>query len=112
MAAQALAAVAGGKVAGELSSTLPWELASSKWSASINPMLANPLMSGQLIKDQVLVTGVNSINHGLQRKLRGYYVVLNSAAVTFYDSQASNQTPDLTLKLNASGPTTVSLYVF
>lgn len=112
MVALALAAEAGRKVAGELSSNLPWELANSKWAASLNPVIANPLMSGRLIKSVVLATGVNTINHGLQRALRGYLVVLKSANVTIYDSQLTNQTPDLTLILNASGAATVSLYVF
>lgn len=105
--------LAGGlKVAGELSSNLPWELANSKWSASLNPVLANPLMAGRMINSVSLTTGVNTINHGLQRKLRGYFVVLKSADVTLYDSQMTNQQADLTLILNASGAATVSLYVF
>lgn len=100
------------KVAGELSSNLPWELANSKWSASLNPLLANPLMAGRMINTVVLTTGINVVNHGLQRKLRGYILVLKSANITIYDSQLTNQTPDLTLILNASAPATISLYVF
>lgn len=100
------------RVAGELSSNLPWELANSKWAASLNPVIANPLMAGRMINTAVLTTGVNTINHGLQRKLRGYIVVLKSANVTIYDSQLTNQTPDLTLILNASGAATISLFVF
>lgn len=109
---EALALATGVKVAGELSSNLPWDLANSKWSASLNPLLANPLMGGRLLNGIVLTTGVNNINHGLQRKLRGYIVVMKSANVTLYDSQLTNQMPDFTLILNASGAATVSLYVF
>lgn len=100
------------KVAGNLSPKLPWDLANPKWAAVINPILANPLVAGNLLPGLVLTTGSNTINHGLGVKLQGYFVVLNSAAVTFYDSQRTNQRPDLTLILNASGPTTISLYVF
>ncbi len=99
-------------MAGELSPKLPWELANPKWAASLNPVIANPLMAGNLLAGIVLVTGANSISHRLGRKLVGYIVVLNSAAVTVYDSQATNQYPDLYLILNASGATTISLYVF
>lgn len=99
-------------MAGELSSNLPWELANSKWSARLNPLLANPLVNGRLLEGVALDMGTNVINHGLQRKLRGYIVVLNSEAETFYDGQTLNQRPDLVLILNASGPTVVSLYVF
>lgn len=95
-----------------LSSKLPWDLANPKWAASINPVLANPVVGGNLLQGVTLKTGANTVNHGLGVKLQGYIIVLNSANVTFYDSQATNQRPDLTLILNASGATTVSIYVF
>ena len=100
------------KVAGNLSSKLPWELANPKWAAAINPVLANPLASGNLLSDISLKSGVNTINHGLARKLQGYFVVMNNSSATFYDSQDTNQRPDLTLVINASAAATVSLYVF
>lgn len=99
-------------MAGNLSSKLPWELANPKWAATINPILSNPITSGVLLQNVKLVSGSNSINHTLGRKLQGYVVVLNSANATFYDGQATNQYPDLTLVLIASGAATVSLYVF
>lgn len=95
-----------------LSSNLPWELANNKWAAALNPLLANPLMGGRILKNLPIYSGTNSVAHGLQRDLQGYIVILNSANVTFYDSQATNQKPDLFLILNASGATTASLYVF
>ena len=98
--------------AGNLSTKLPWDLAQPKWAATLNPVLANPLLGGQLLDPQTLVLGDNTINHKLGRKLKGYFVVLNSAAATFYDKQAGNQMPQFTLVLNASAPTTVTLYVF
>ena len=100
------------KVAGSLSSKLAWELANPKWAAQLNPVLANPLVGGQLLEGIKLASGDNTIDHKLGRKLQGYFVVLNSAATTFYDKQATNPRPQLTLVLNASGATTVSLYVF
>lgn len=106
------AGVGATKVAGNLSPKLPWELANPKWAASINPVLANPIVQGQILENVTLVTGDNTVNHRLGRKLQGYVVVLNSAATTFYDKQATNPRPELTLIINASGATTVSLYVF
>lgn len=111
MAALALRAGAV-KVAGNLSPSLPWALANPKWAATLNPVLANPLVNGRLMSGIAVIMGQNTLNHGLGRRLRGYFVVLNSAAVTFYDSQSTNQMPDYTLILNASGPATISLYVF
>lgn len=95
-----------------LSPKLPWELANPKWAAALNPVIGNPLMSGNRLTNISVASGANVINHKLGRTLQGYLVVLNSASVTFYDSQASNQTPELTLILNASGTATISLYVF
>ena len=99
-------------MAGNLSPKLPWELANPKWAATLNPLLANPLNTGNLLQNVSLVMGSNTINHGLGEKLQGYIIIMNSAAATFYDSQRINQRPDLTLILNASAPTIVSLYVF
>lgn len=102
----------GDKVAGNLSPRLTWELANPKWAASINPVLKNPLVNGRVISNISIVTGVNVINHGLGAKLQGYFPVLNDSNVTFYDNQATNSMSDLTLNLVASGPATISLYVF
>ncbi len=99
-------------MAGNLSSKLDWPLANPKWAATLNPLLANPLVRGRVLSNVILDSGANTINHGLGRKLQGYLVVLNSAAVTFNDDQSINQYPDLTLIIVASGATTVSLYVF
>jgi hypothetical protein len=100
------------QVAGNLSTKLSWPLANTKWAATLNPLLANPIIQGQILSDVPLVMGANTINHGLGRKLVGYLVILNGANVTIYESQSTNQRPNLTLILNASGATTVSLYVF
>ncbi len=99
-------------MAGNLSPKLPWELANPRWASSLNPVLANPIISGQILGPIGVITGANVINHGLGRKLQGYFVIMNNAAVTFYDSQTTNQRPELTLILNASGAATLSLYVF
>lgn len=101
-----------GKLPGNLSSNLPWELANNKWAAVLNPLLANPIVNGRILSGVVLATGANIVNHGLQRKLQGYIVTLKSADVSLYDSQATNQMPDFNLILNSSGAATVSLYVF
>lgn len=100
------------KVAGSLSPRLPWELANPKWAASLNPILANPMNTGRLIQNIVVLTGDNVINHGLGQKLQGYIVVMNNSNVTFYDRQSDNQRPELTLILVASGDSSISLYVF
>lgn len=99
-------------MAGSLSSKLPWDLANPKWAQRLNPLLANPVSNGQIISGVKVVTGSNTINHGLAKNLQGWFVVMNNANVTFYDNQTNNQYPDLTLLLIASGAATISLYVF
>lgn len=79
---------------------------------ALRPLLQNPLLNGEFIESVSLVTGDNTILHGLDRKVQGYLVVLKSAAVTIYDKQDTNNTPNLTLILNSSGTATVTLYVF
>ena len=88
------------------------QMLQNQWASQLDPVLINPLVNGRLIQGQVLTSGVNTINHKLGRKLVGWIVVRNNSNVTFYDSQDSNQMPELTLVLNASGATTVSLWVF
>ena len=87
-------------------------LLQNRWIPIINPVLTAPLANANLLSNISLTTGLNVINHKLQQKLQGYIVVLNSASITYYDMQSTNQTPDLTLKLVASGPSTVSIVVF
>lgn len=110
MAVQAGAGLA--MAGGNLSSKLAWELANPKWAATLNPVVSNPIVGGNLLQGVALTTGVNTINHGLGDKLQGYIVVMKNANITIYDSQSTNPRPQLTLVLNASGPATVSLYVF
>lgn len=98
--------------AGNLSQKLPWDLANPRWASILNPIIENPVANGILMKNLAIKSGLNVINHGLGEKLQGYIVVMNSAAVIFYDSQSTNSTPSLTLNLIASGATTISLYVF
>lgn len=100
------------RVAGNLSSKLTWELANPRWASTINPVLSNPIVGGNLLQNVAVTTGANTINHGLNDRLQGYIVVMNNAAATFYDSQKTNPRPDLTLVLNASGAAIISLYVF
>lgn len=97
---------------GLLSNKLPFPLMLTQWSATLNPLIKSPLAAPILLKGILLASGANTIDHTLGAVLQGYIVILNSAAVTVYDSQNTNPTPDKTLVLNASGATTVSLLVF
>jgi len=81
------------------------------WAQQLDPVLANLLINGQLLTDQVLVSGANAINHKLGRKPNGWFVVAPEAAGTVY--QASYQiNPALTLTLISSATIPCSLWVF
>lgn len=97
---------------GQISSNLSFPDLLNKWSSQLNPLLASVLAFPVLLSNVNLIMGSNVLNHTLGKKLRGYIVVLNSANATFFDSQQTNPSPQITLILNASAPTTVSLLVF
>lgn len=96
----------------QLSSNLSFTDMLNKWSAQLNPLLASPLATPVILPNVVVKTGANVINHRLGRLLQGYIVILNSAAASFFDSQSTNPSPALTLILNSSADTTVSILVF
>jgi len=82
------------------------------WAAQINPVITNPANQTNILKNIVLASGDNTINHLLGRVLQGWFVVGQNASATFYDKQSSNAMPDKTLVLNASGAVTINLGVF
>lgn len=91
---------------------LPLDQMQTKWKSQIDPVLSNPILSGQQLSGILLQNGTTIVNHGLQRNLQGWFLVGINGASTIYDNQASNQTPNLTLSLTSSAPVTVNLWVY
>lgn len=87
-------------------------LLQTAWADKLDPIIDNPLSQGVLLPALSLRSGSNIINHKLGKELQGWLIVRQNASATFYDTQASNSLPGLTLTLVASAPVTVSLYVF
>lgn len=79
---------------------------------ALDPVTDNPLVLGIILKDIVLTSGSNTINHKLGRTLQGWIIVRQQGPATFYDTQTSNLTPNLTLLLTSSANVTVNIYVF
>ncbi len=94
------------------SADVPFQLMQSSWAKQLNPVIANPLMSGQVLKSVHLTTGANEVNHKLQRPLQGWFVTRIRSAASLYDTQDANQMPNLTLSLQSSADVIVDLYVF
>lgn len=80
--------------------------------SGLQPYLVGGLLDGQILKGVSLVSGSNSIAHGLNRTLIGWFIVRQRASATLYDTQDSNPTPTKTLDLTASAAVTVDIYVF
>lgn len=91
---------------------LPLPLMQTQWASQIEPVLNAPIVNGILLQNQVLTSGTNSINHKLGRKLIGWVPVRVRASATLFDTQDSNQTPQLTLQLTASADVVVDIWVF
>lgn len=82
-------------------------------SQLVDPIAANPLINGIILKNVVLTNGTNRVNHLLGRPLVGWFVVgINNSITSLYDAQATNPSPAQTLILIINGNATVNLYVF
>ena len=83
------------------------------WAQAINPTINSEINNGLILKDIVLKTGDNVINHKLGRDLQGWIVVrMQDSFVQLYDKQNANQMSSLTLVLNSSGNGKIDLLVF
>lgn len=88
------------------------QLLQNKWAAILNPIISAPQNNSLILKNVQLSVGDNSIDHRLGRTLQGWKIVRQRAAASIYDKQDTNQTPQLTLKLNSSAAVSVDLEVF
>lgn len=87
-------------------------LMQTTWAQQLDPVISNEIVNGQLLQNQPLINGVTVVNHKLGRKLVGWFIVGINGAASVYDSQATNQTPQLTLVLNSNAAVSVNLWVF
>ncbi len=93
-----------------LSPHLTWDMASTRWSADINPVLALPQNNGTIIKSVTLTAGTPTVvNTLLQRKVQGWVVTDISTDATVWRTQPLNST---NLTLNCSADCIVDLWVF
>lgn len=100
------------QVASRLPQQLPLEQLQPKWAAILNPVIANPITSGLQLDNIELTIGNNVINHKLGRKLQGYMIVRKNGQAGIFDTQGSNQMPQLTLNLTSDADVLVSLWVY
>lgn len=93
-----------------ISPKLPWELAQTKWAATINPILALPILNGNQIDSIILKANTPlSVNHLLQRMPQGWFVVDNTSGAVIWRSAPFNS---LTIVLESSANTTISIWIY
>lgn len=94
-------------------STIPdLVLLQTKWRSILNSFLGNPSLNSLILEKVALQSGSNVINHLLGRKLQGWRIVRIRASATIYDTQDSNNQPDLTLFLTSSANAVADIEVF
>jgi hypothetical protein len=69
-----------------------------------------PYLNGRAIKNVNLVSGNNSIAHGLGRAFEGFWFTKRSSAATYF--LAANSNPEQFLVINSSGNNTVDIWVY
>src|SRR5579859_1838097 len=87
-------------------------LMQSQWSTQLNTLLSNHSLQSIILHKVLLISGTNTINHKLGRKLQGWRIVRQRSAASIYDNQDSNQMSNLTLILISSADVVVDLEVF
>ena len=93
-----------------LSTKLPWELAQTKWSSILNPIISLPIISGNQINAIGLTANVpKAINHLLQRMPQGWFLVDKTTNATIWRTVPFTTT---TITLESSANTEIDLYIY
>lgn len=80
-----------------------------------NSLASNPLLDGVLLENISLTAGMNEVQHGLGRPVRGMLVCLSDGNYTLSNESHLDQSKELQssiLKIRSSDSGTVSLWVF
>lgn len=84
-------------------------LLQTKWKSQLDPVLSNPSTNPGILKNIVLTTGSNVINHKLGQKMQGWVVADKDEPANIFRSSPLN---NLTLTLTTDINVTVTLMVF
>jgi hypothetical protein len=69
---------------------LSLSLLQSSWSSDLNPLIANPVNSVNVLKNISLKIGSNVINHKLGRNMQGWFITDIDGVATIYRSAPMN----------------------
>lgn len=91
---------------------LDLKMMQTRWRGILNPLLQRPTNNISILKNVSLKIGSNTINTLLGAPLQGWFIVRQRGAASIYDTQDSNQSPDLTLNLTSSADVSVDVAIF
>jgi len=82
-------------------------------SEALTAIQLSDIIDGVKLENVELLTGqVNSVNHKLGRKLRGWFITRKRALSDVWDNQDANNSPTKTLQLSCTQNVVVDLWVF
>lgn len=84
-------------------------LLQKQWGSQLNPLLANILMGGELLKNISLINGATTFNHYLGKQMTGWILTDQDSAASIYRSAPLNSQ---TLTLTSDASVVVSMWVF
>ena len=90
---------------------LDYEKMLTTWAQQINPVIANLLINGILLKDQSLISGTTVINHKLGRIPQGWFLSAPKGPATVYQA-AQQPNPTLTLTVVSDAALTTDVWVY
>ena len=80
--------------------------------ATLRTITTLSILNGKLIRGFDLVSGDNSVDHGLDREPQGYFIVRSDAHVTIYDKLETDDFPTRQITLNASASARVDIWIY
>jgi hypothetical protein len=80
----------------------------TRWKSSLDPVLANQLLQGNLLTSVLLAIGSNQVAHKLQRQPVGWIITDQTGSSVIYRLSWDNNF----IVLNASQPVTINLWCF
>lgn len=94
----------------QLSTKLPFDQLLTKWASALNPLLALPILQGNLISNVALIANKpQPINHLLAKMPQGWFLLDNIADTVVWRTQPYSLS---SITLEASANTTISFWIF
>ena len=87
------------------------EVELQRLARDVADVYSQPILDGHLIENLQLTSGEPLVvNHGLARRIRGYFITRKSAAADIFDTNTSQ--PARSIQLESTADVTISIWVF